>query len=255
MIEAVFILTFFPFTFSLAQRNTSPAQKRGIKGKVSEHRRKVSFAGGQLSNFQASSMRKESSLRPLYKTPAGSWMCLQDPGGCSGSRRGTKPCPGLGIPCPPRSEVLGFAAGGFLLPPHRVPRVSLPDGPVTTGLSVHPRRALQDQPRASPAFAAAVPERGASAQPCSCEVLRFTRPSASLPLSPLFPSLFFLSDASRKRKFMEAVPRAVFPALVLVGARSWLALPGSQLLHLAQKMDHVTLHLPGPSPRSCRVHP
>lgn len=130
MIEAVFILTFFPFTFSLAQRNTSPAQKRGIKGKVSEHRRKVSFAGGQLSNFQASSMRKESSLRPLYKSPAGSWMCLQGPGGCSGSRRGTKPCPGLGIPCPPRSEVLGFAAGGFLLPPHPVPRVSLPDGPV-----------------------------------------------------------------------------------------------------------------------------
>lgn len=59
MIEAVFILTFFPFTFSLAQRNTSSAQKRGVKGKVSGEGRKVSFAEEQFSNFQDSSMAKE----------------------------------------------------------------------------------------------------------------------------------------------------------------------------------------------------
>lgn len=86
-----------------------------------------------------------------------------------------------------------------------------------------------------------------------------------LPPSP-FPSLsplsLFLLDASRKRKFMEVVPRAVFPASVPVGARSWLgsALPSlcsaPQLLHLAQKIDHVTLHLlppghPAPGAGEC----
>lgn len=88
---------------------------------------------------------------------------------------------------------------------------------------------------------------------------RFYGSHFHLPPSP-FPSLplsLLLSDASRKRKFMEAVPRAVFPALVLVGACSWLAqpclaelCPAPQLLHLSQKMDRVTLHLlpPGPQP-------
>lgn len=62
---------------------------------------------------------------------------------------------------------------------------------------------------------------------CPALLLQGFTVHTSIPPSP-FPSLplsLLLSDASRKRKFMEAVPRAVFPALVLVGACSWLAQP------------------------------
>lgn len=70
----------------------------------------------------------------------------------------------------------------------------------------------------------------------SCERIVYSRCSKVLQLcshfhlspslsSPSFPLSLFLSDASRKRKFMEVVPRAVFSALVLVGACSWLAQP------------------------------
>lgn len=56
-------IDFLPIHISLSTKKYL-TQKCGIKGKVSEDRRKVSFAE-QFSNFQDSSMRKEAFLRRL----------------------------------------------------------------------------------------------------------------------------------------------------------------------------------------------
>lgn len=205
MIEAVFILTFFPFTFFLAQRNASSAQKRAIKGKVSE------------------SFLQESSLA-IFRTRAwerrhfsGPWWELDvftgPLGDAQATGEGTKPCPGQGIRCPPRSEVLGFAAEGFLLPPHPVPQLSLPAGPVL-GLpwficSMH-AEPCRSSPEARPAPEEAVgPPQ--PLQPLCPSVERVLSPAFArfygshfhLPPSPFFPSLFFCRMSQGKENLWK----------------------------------------------------
>lgn len=108
--------------------------------------------------------------------------------------------------------------------------------------------------------------KGEMISPHFCEAVFQLMALLTLPSVSLLPSLslaLFLSDASRKIKFMEVVPRAVFSALVLVGACSWLAQPS---LLPAWLQNSFTSHkrwimlpfiscLLGPSPQSWWVDP
>lgn len=86
--------------------------------------------------------------------------------------------------------------------------------------------------RASPAFPAAVPECGESAQPCFCKVLRCTFPSASLPLSLSLSSLFFCRMLQGKENLWKRFQELFcLPWCQSVHAPGWLSppfpLPGS----------------------------
>lgn len=194
-------------------------------------------------------------------------------GGCSESRGGAKAVPREGIRCAPGPEVLGFAARGFLVSPHAAPHCLLAQPSGYTDLSVPSRWPLQDQPRAmgqlrkrqSSLSSLSSPYAGVWSE-CSALLLQGFTVHTSIclpPPFPLFPSLSFCRMLQGKRKFMEAVPRAVFPALVPVGACSWLAqpsLPSARLhnsftSHKRWIMLPFTCCLPGPSPRSWWVHP
>lgn len=280
MIEPVFILTFFPFTFSLAQRNTSSAQKRGIKSKVSRVQKKNLLCTRALflAIFRTQAWERSIFSGPSTAVPGtgGGWMCLPDPWGDAQSPgEGTKPCPGQEARCPPRSKVLALLLGDSCFLPTLLPTCPclLAQSSGSIDLSVPSRTALQDQPRAmgqlrerQPRLSSLSSRRDGVWSECPALFLQGFTVHTSICLPPPLPSLplsLFLSDASRKRKFMEAVPRAVFPALVLVGACSWLAQPSlasarlhnSFTSHKRWIMLPFTCCLPGPSPQSWWVHP
>lgn len=79
--------------------------------------------------------------------------------------------------------------------------------------------------RVSPAFPAAVLECGASAQPCFCKVLRFTLPSASLPL-PLSSPLSSSVRCFKEKKIYGSGSKSCFPC---PGASRCMLLAGSAL--------------------------
>lgn len=196
MIETVFILTFFPFTFSLAQRNTSSETwywGEGVRGQ-----KKSLLCRRAVEQFSGVKP-EEGAIWHWWELDvfAGSlW-------GCSECLEGTKPCPGQGIWCLHRSKVLGFGAGGFLVPPHPAPQLSLPADPSlgSIELPVPSGRPLQSQPWAMGQLWKRQSSLSSLSSSCAgvwseCPALLlqgFTvHTSICLPPpSPLFPSLFF----------------------------------------------------------------
>lgn len=188
-------------------------------------------------------------------------------GGCSESRRGDKAAPRA------RSSVSAPLRGAWLCC-WRIPGSSPPCSPRVPACSPSPMAPLMylflhaelssnPEPwassgrgsRGSPASPAAVPEYGVNAQPCFCKVSRFTLPSASLPLSLSSP-LSFSVGCFKEKKIYGSGSKSCFPCpgasrcTLLAGSALPSLCPAPQLLHLTQKIDHVTLHLLPPGPQT-----